>query len=563
MNLNDDKVEKTNPNNKCINMNTSELMVKCLENEGVKYIFGIPGEENLTFLKALKDSKIKFITTRHEQGAAFMADVYGRLTGTPGVCLSTLGPGATNLMTGVADANMDGAPLVALTGQAGTDRMHIVSHQHLDLISMFAPITKWNKQVVRPDTAPEIIRKAFKLAVSEKPGAVHIDLPENIAAMAALGRPLSHGDNEKSYATYNSIERAAAAISSAKNPVILAGNGVIRSKSSQAITDMVEKLRIPVANTFMAKGVVSYKNPFSLWSIGLAQRDYVNRLFEKVDLVIAVGYDLVEYDPKKWNKNENIQIIHIAEEKAEVNKCYIPEVEVIGDISYSINEISKLAHRVDEPVFALHIKTKMEENYESYSDDYSFPMKPQKILYDLRKVMGDDDIVISDVGAHKMWVARHYRSVKPNTCLISNGFASMGIAVPGAVAAKLVNPERKVVAVTGDGGFMMNSQEIETALRIKTPFVTLIFNDACYGLIKWKQQDRFGEDMNVQFTNPDFVMYAQAMGAKGYRITKAEDLIPTLQEALAQNIPAIIDCPVDYSENVKLTNALKEFSIDS
>ncbi|MBX4259566.1 acetolactate synthase large subunit [Clostridium estertheticum] len=556
MDVHESKVHKLDVKKNIEKLNTSELMVQCLENEGVKYIFGIPGEENLTFLHALKGSKIKFITTRHEQGAAFMADVYGRLTGTPGVCLSTLGPGATNLMTGVADANMDGAPLVAITGQAGTDRMHLVSHQHLDLISMFAPITKWNKQIVRPDTAPEIIRKAFKLAIGEKPGAVHIDLPENIASMAVLGRPLAHGDNEKSYATYTSIKRAADAISNAKNPVIIAGNGIIRSKASKALTEMVEKLRIPVANTFMAKGVVSYKNPLSLWSIGLAQRDYVNRFFEKVDLVIAVGYDIVEYDPKKWNKNENIKIIHIAEENAEVNKCYIPEVEVIGDISYSINEISALAHRVLEPVVALHIKTKMEANYESYAKDFSYPLKPQKILYDLRKVMGDDDIVISDVGAHKMWIARHYRAVKPNTCLISNGFASMGIAVPGAVAAKLVNPQRKVVAVTGDGGFMMNSQEIETALRIKTPFVTLIFNDACYGLIKWKQQDRYGEDMNVRFTNPDFVMYAEAMGAKGYRITKAEDLIPILKEALAQNIPAIIDCPVDYSENVKLTNAL-------
>ncbi|MCB2361100.1 acetolactate synthase large subunit [Clostridium estertheticum] len=558
MDVHENEVQKLDVKKNIEKLNTSELMVQCLESEGVKYIFGIPGEENLTFLHALKGSKIKFITTRHEQGAAFMADVYGRLTGTPGVCLSTLGPGATNLMTGVADANMDGAPLVAITGQAGTDRMHLVSHQHLDLISMFAPITKWNKQIVRPDTAPEIIRKAFKLAIGEKPGAVHIDLPENIASMAVLGRPLAHGDTEKSYATYTSIKRAADAISNAKNPVIIAGNGIIRSKASKALTEMVGKLRIPVANTFMAKGVVSYKNSLSLWSIGLAQRDYVNRFFEKVDLVIAVGYDIVEYDPKKWNKNENIKIIHIAEENAEVNKCYIPEVEVIGDISYSINEISALAHRVLEPVVALHIKTKMEANYESYAKDFSYPMKPQKILYDLRKVMGDDDIVISDVGAHKMWIARHYRAVKPNTCLISNGFASMGIAVPGAVAAKLVNPQRKVVAVTGDGGFMMNSQEIETALRIKTPFVTLIFNDACYGLIKWKQQDRYGEDMNVRFTNPDFVMYAEAMGAKGYRITKAEDLIPTLKEALAQNIPAIIDCPVDYSENVKLTNALNK-----
>jgi acetolactate synthase I/II/III large subunit len=542
--------------------NTSALIVKCLENEGVEYIFGIPGEENLAFVEALKNSSIRFITTRHEQGAAFMADVYGRLTGKPGVCLSTLGPGATNLMTGVADANMDGAPLVALTGQAGTDRMHVESHQHLDLVAMFAPVTKWNKQVVRPDTAPEIVRKAFKMAVSEKPGAVHIDLPENIASMSAEGKPLSHGDIEKSFASYSSIERAADAIRNAKNPVILAGNGVIRSKASEAVTEMVDSLRIPVANTFMGKGIVSYKNSLSLWSIGLAQRDYVNRLFEKVDLVIAIGYDIVEYDPKKWNPNGGIKVIHIAEERAEINKCYIPQVEVVGDIVFSVEELCKLVHRKPEPQYALSIRREMEENYESYAGDYSFPMKPQKILYDLRLAMGDEDIVISDVGAHKMWIARHYRCTKPNTCIISNGFASMGIAVPGAVAAKLVNPEKKVVAVTGDGGFLMNSQELETALRIGTPFVTLIFNDSSYGLIKWKQMDRFGSETFVEFTNPDFVKYAEAMGAKGYRIKRAEDLIPTLKEACSLNIPSIIDCPVDYRENVKLTRTLKELELE-
>lgn len=554
--------KKQNNNNSKIKQNTSELIVKCLENEAVEYIFGIPGEENLTFIEALKNSKIKFITTRHEQGAAFMADVYGRLTGKPGVCLSTLGPGATNLMTGVADANMDGAPLVALTGQAGTDRMHVESHQHLDLVSMFAPVTKWNKQVVRPDTAPEIVRKAFKMAISEKPGAVHIDLPENIAAMAADGKPLSHGDLEKSFASYSSIERAADAIRSAKNPVILAGNGVIRSRAGEAVTKMVDTLRIPAANTFMGKGVVSYKNPLSLWSIGLAQRDYVNRLFEKVDLVIAIGYDIVEYAPKKWNPNGNVKIIHIAEEKAEINKCYIPEVEVVGDITFSVEEICKITNKRSEPEFAISIRKEMEENYESYAEDYSFPMKPQKILYDLRQAMGDEDIVLSDVGAHKMWIARHYRCTRPNTCIISNGFASMGIALPGAVAAKIVHPEKKVVAVTGDGGFLMNSQELETALRIGTPFVTLIFNDSSYGLIKWKQMDRYGKETFVEFTNPDFVKYAEAMGAKGYRITKAEDLIPTLEEAFSLKVPAIIDCPVDYSENVKLTRTLKELELE-
>jgi len=538
--------------------NTSDLIVKCLESENVDYIFGIPGEENIAFMNVLKNSSIKFITTRHEQGAAFMADVYGRLTGKPGVCLSTLGPGATNLMTGVADANLDGAPLVAITGQAGTDRMHVESHQYLDLVAMFAPVTKWNKQIVRPDTAPEIIRKAFKTAVSEKPGAVHIDLPENIAAMPVVGEPLRHAEIEKSFASYSSVEKAAIAISRAKRPVILAGNGAIRNKAAASLLNMAETLNIPVANTFMGKGIMPYTHPLSLWSMGLTQRDYVNTVIEKADLVIAVGYDLIEYAPKKWNPKGDIEIIHVCHEKAEINKCYIPLVEVIGDIPDSLYEITRRASKHEDISYAMEIRKEIVKDYESYAKDKSFPMKPQKIIYDLRHVMGEDDIVISDVGAHKMWVARHYHCLKPNTCIMSNGFASMGIAIPGAVAAKLVNPNKKVVAVTGDGGFMMNSQELETAVRIGTPFVTLIFNDSSYGLIKWKQEEKFGESNNISFTNPDFVKYAEAMGLKGYRVNKAEDLVPMLKEALEQKVPTIIDCSVDYRENLKLTNQLKE-----
>lgn len=539
-------------------MSTAELIVKCLEAEGVKYIFGIPGEENLTLLDALEKSSIKFITTRHEQGAAFMADVYGRLTGKPGVCLSTLGPGATNLMTGVADANLDGAPLVAITGQVGTDRMHIESHQYLDLVAMFAPVTKWNKQVVRPDTAPEIVRKAFKKATSGKPGAVHIDLPENIAAMEAPGEPLKHGEIEKSFASNGSIEKAAIAISEAKNPIIIAGNGAIRSCASEALINMAERLNIPVANTFMGKGIIPYTHPLSLWSIGLSQRDYINEVIEKADLIIAVGYDLIEYSPKKWNAKGNINIVHISSQAAEINKCYIPLVEVVGDISDSLYEITRRSKKHEKRSFALNIKEKMIKEYESYAKDASFPMKPQKILYDLRKVMREDDILISDVGAHKLWVARHYRCAKPNTCIISNGFASMGIGIPGAVAAKLVNPDKNIVVVTGDGGFMMNSQELETAVRLKLNFVVLIFTDNGYGLIRWKQEIRYGKSNFVDFTNPDFVKYAESMGLKGYRINKAEDLIPTLKQAMNDKVPVVIDCPVDYSENLKLTNKLKK-----
>ncbi|MBN3894584.1 MAG: acetolactate synthase large subunit [Nostoc sp. NOS(2021)] len=544
-------------------MNTAELLVQCLENEGVQYIFGLPGEENLHVLEALKHSSIKFITTRHEQGAAFMADVYGRLTGKAGVCLSTLGPGATNLMTGVADANLDGAPLVAITGQVGTDRMHIESHQYLDLVAMFAPVTKWNKQIVRPSITPEVVRKAFKRSQSEKPGAVHIDLPENIAAMPVEGKPLRKDSGEKTYASFASIRAAAAAICQAVNPLILVGNGAIRAHASDAVTQFATLLNIPVANTFMGKGVIPYTHQLALWSVGLQQRDFITCGFDNTDLVIAIGYDLIEFSPKKWNRNGEIPIVHIGVSPAEIDSSYIPNAEVVGDISDSLYEILKLADRQGKPdPFAISLRSEIRADYEQYAHDDGFPIKPQKLIYDLRQVMGPDDIVISDVGAHKMWMARHYHCHSPNTCIISNGFAAMGIAIPGALAAKLVHPNRKVVAVTGDGGFMMNSQELETALRVGTPFVTIVFNDGGYGLIEWKQENQFGKGNSsfVHFSNPDFVKFAESMGLKGYRIESALDLIPTLKEALAQDVPTVIDCPVDYRENHRFSQKAGELT---
>jgi acetolactate synthase I/II/III large subunit len=535
-------------------MNTAELLVHCLENEGVEYIFGLPGEENMEVLRALAKSSIRFITTRHEQGAAFMADVYGRLTGKPGVCLSTLGPGATNLMTGVADADLDCAPLIAITGQVGTDRMHIESHQYLDLVKMFEPITKWNAQIVRPSITPEIVRKAFKVSQSEKPGAVHIDLPENIAAMEVDGTPLCTNDTGKIYASYRSLSEAAVIVSKAKNPLILAGNGTIRSQASEALTEFATRLNIPVVNTFMGKGVIPYTHPLAMWTMGLQQRDFITCAFEETDLVIAIGYDLIEFSPKKWNFTGKVPIIHIGETPAEVDSSYIPTVEVVGDIADALVEILHRADRTNKPApHALEVRASIRADYEQYAHDEGFPVKPQKIVYDLRQVMGPDDIVISDVGAHKMWMARHYHCDRPNTCIISNGFAAMGIAIPGAIAAKLIYPDRKIVAVTGDGGFMMNMQELETAVRIGTPFVTLIFNDGGYGLIEWKQQVHYGESAFIKFGNPDFVKLAESMGLKGYRIESAIDLIPTLKDALGQKVPTIIDCPVDYRENMLFT----------
>ncbi|ESA36018.1 acetolactate synthase [Leptolyngbya sp. Heron Island J] len=542
-------------------MNTAELLIRCLENEGVEYIFGVPGEENLQVLQALKHSSIQFVTTRHEQGAAFMADVYGRLTGKAGVCLSTLGPGATNLITGVADANLDRAPLVAITGQVGTDRMHIESHQYLDLVAMFAPVTQWNTQIVRPSNTAEIVRKAFKLAQTGDPGAVHIDLPENIADMEAEGKPLACDRNGKTFAAFDLIQIAADAISRSERPLILIGNGAIRARASAAIMKLVDQLQIPVTNTFMGKGVIPYQHPLALWTVGLQQRDFISCAIDKSDLVITVGYDLVEYPPKKWNPYGQIPIIHVSTTPAEIDSSYVPMVEVIGDLSDSLEQILKRVKRQTQSSYPFQaVRDEMRADYEQYRDDLAFPIKPQKLLYDLRQIMGPDDIVLSDVGAHKMWIARNYHCERPNTCLISNGFASMGIAIPGAIAAKLVYPERKIVAVTGDGGFMMNCQELETALRLGTPFVTIIFNDGGYGLIEWKQRNYYGESAFIKFNNPDFVALAKSFGLQGYRVTATEDFIPTLKDALEADVPAVIDCPIDYGENLLFTEKSRELA---
>ncbi|MEB3164803.1 MAG: acetolactate synthase large subunit, partial [Prochlorothrix sp.] len=390
---------------------------------------------------------------------------------------------------------------------------------------------------------------------------VHIDLPENIAAMEAEGKPLTRDKREKSFAAYRGINEAASLISKAENPLILVGNGAIRANASDSVTEFATQLQIPVANTFMGKGVLPYTHPLALWSVGLQQRDYISCGFDRTDLVIAVGYDLIEYSPKRWNPEGNIPVIHIAANPAEVDSSYIPAVEIVGDISDALEEIQRRTDRGQKkPPYAATLRAAITADYEQYAQDQGFPVKPQKIIYDLRSVMGDEDIVISDVGAHKMWIARHYHCSRPNTCLISNGFAAMGIAIPGAVAAKLVYPDRKVVAVTGDGGFMMNCQELETALRAGTAFVTLIFHDGGYGLIEWKQHNHFGHSSFIQFTNPDFVKFAESMGLKGYRIEKTEDLVPTLQEALAQDVPAVIDCPVDYRENLMFSKKAVELS---
>lgn len=538
-------------------MKAAELFVKCLENEGVEYIFGIPGEENLDVMDALLDSKIQFITVRHEQGAAFMADVYGRLTGKAGVCLATLGPGATNLITGVADANMDHAPCVAIAGQASTHRLHKESHQVLDLEQLFQPITKYSSRILSPNVITEVVRKAFKVAQTEKTGATFIEFPENISEMEIVDHPIDIRNPVPPEPPGSKVESAAKMISEAKNPIILAGNGVIRGKACKELAEFAEKLRIPVANTFMAKGVIPFKHPMALGSAGLQANDYISCGFSKADLIICIGYDLVEYHPYLWHKTKDRNIIHIDQNHAEVDAYYDVVIGVVGDIKHSLQRIAEKASPASgDAMDALRKAVINEMNF--HKDDVSVPLKPQKIIWDLRTAMDMEDIAISDVGAHKMWMSRMFRCEHPNTCLISNGFASMGIAVPGAIAAKLVSPDKKVVAVTGDAGFMMNSQEIETAMRLGTAIVILIWSDNAYGLIEWKQMNQFKRTSNISFSNPDFVKYAESFGAKGYRIKNGEELLPTLKKALADNTVSIIDCPVDYSENLKLTSKLGE-----
>ena len=548
--------EKTAPNQ----LSTAEVLVECLKAEGVKVVFGIPGEENLDLMFALKHSDIRFIPTRHEQGAAFMADVFGRLTGHAGVCLATLGPGATNLVTGVADAFLDGAPLVAITGQVSSEQMQLTSHQYLDLSAMFSPITKRSKVVMRPDTVAEICRLAFKYAEAPKPGSTHIDLPKNVAHMSSPARPLRKQQPPKLYADPASVIEAARLISEAKSPIILAGAGAVRGEASEAVRSMAERLHIPVVQTMMGKGVIPTDSPWRLGVVGIPQHDYIIDAFDEADLVIGVGYDLIECAPTKWHTHP-MKIVNIAGLPADVNQLYEPDVEVTGDLSDSIYQILRTARRDDrpEPTAMLEVGRRLREDFDELAASDAYPMKPARILKDVRSVMGRHDILVSDVGAHKIWIGRDYPCYETRTCLISNGFASMGFSVPGAIAAKLVHPERRVMAVTGDGGFMMNSQELETAVREHVPIVVLIWEDEHYGLIRWKEEEQFGDTFGVGFSNPDFKAYAEAMHCHGYEVTSAAELIPTLEDAFSRDdAPSVVCVRVDYSENMALTERLRE-----
>ena len=541
-------------------MKVSDLFVKCLENEGVLYVFGVPGEENEDLLFSLEKSSIKFVPTRHEQGAAFIADVWGRLTGKAGVCLSTLGPGATNLITGVADANLDKSPVVAITAQTGLSQTHKESHQHVDIISMFRPITKWNMSISSPDSVAEIVRKAFKTAESEKPGATHIELPEDVAKLECSQVPIKVRPVRRPDPDRQALGEAAALISRAKKPLVLAGNGSIRKPASDQLRELVSHCHMPIAHTFMGQGAVSDDSPESLHTIGLGFRDYVMDAVDQADLVITVGYDLAEYAPDAWNPKADKTIIHIDFTPAEVYTHYQPAVEIVADIPATLRELNQLLAKTScklDAAWYVPIRDRIRADIKSYDLKPGQPFTVPGVLNLLREIMGDDDLLISDVGSHKMWIARNFPTRSPNGCIISNGLASMGIALPGGIAAALHNPKRRVVTVMGDGGFMMNSQELETAKRLGVAYTVLIFNDNDYGLISWKQQMSRGSITGTRLTNPDFKRYAESFGIKGYQPRTLQELRSQLRTAVTSGELNVVEIPIDTGVNGELIRKLK------
>jgi acetolactate synthase-1/2/3 large subunit len=519
-------------------------------------VFGIPGEETLDLNESLANSSVSFLPVRHEQGGAFMADMYGRLTGRAGVCLGTLGPGATNLVTAVADAFLDRAPLVALTGQSDMERMHKESHQYIDLVDVMKPITKWNTRVNAPEIIPEVVRKAFKVAESEKPGATHIELPEDVMAMEIDAQPLLRRRNVKPEPGARELLRAADLIRNAINPVALAGNGVVRAGASPALREFTRATGIAVAETFMGKGVLDYQDPKALGTVGLQSRDYALAGFEDADLVIAIGYDLVEHAPKHWNPRKDKKIVVIDSVPAEIDEFFEPEVELVGDIYHVLTRLAEECRDVPHSGGSQRLSEVVMSRFEAAKDDEQFPMQPPRALWEIRKAMGREDILISDVGLHKLWIARMFPAHEPNTVLIANGLAGMGFAVPCGIAAKLVHPERKVVTVNGDGGFLMNVQELETAMRLKTPTINVVWENRQYGSIVWKQDKKFGRHFGVDFTNPDFVKLAEAFGMPARRCESVADFGEHLRWAMGLDLPSLIVLPIDYSLDVAFSEEL-------
>jgi acetolactate synthase-1/2/3 large subunit len=539
----------------------AQLIVRCLENEGVSHVFGIPGEENIGLMEALSASSIRYVLVRHEQAASFMAEVYGRLTGKAGVCSATLGPGAINLLLGVADATTNSTPVVALSAQVGMNRKFKESHQGVDLVSMFAPVTKWSELIATADAVPEMIRKAFKLAQTERPGAVYLAVPEDVESAAAPdgARPLVVNRPRPDEPSASQLARAAEVLRAARHPIVLAGHGAARAGASDAVRDFAERLGVPVATTFHGKGVMPDDHPLALGAVGFMRHDYVNFGFDQADAIVAVGYELQEFDPVRIDPNTDKKIIHIHRFPAEVDVHYEVEVGLQAEISRTLDALGSAIEERFQPNPAQHrIREMLDAELERGREDDRFPLSPARIVADTRAALWPSDIVLVDTGALKMWMARLYPTYEPNTCLISNGLSTMAWTVPGAIGAKIARPDARILVATGDGAFLMNSQEIETAVRERIPMVVLIWVDDAYGLIKWKMELEIGRSVDIAFGNPDFVAYAESFGARGHRINAPDELLPTLRHALAEDTVSIIACPVDYSANLQLTDALGE-----
>ena len=536
-------------------MKASDLFVKALEAEGVEYIFGIPGEENLDLLESLRTSTIKLILTRHEQGAGFMAATYGRLTGKVGVCLATLGPGATNLVTPAAYAQLGAMPMLMITGQKPIKTSKQGRFQVIDIVDMMRPITKFTAQVVSGDRIPSMVREAFRLAHEERPGAVHIELPEDIAVETTTQPLLSPSLTRRPIAEYKAIANAIDMIEQATSPLLLIGAGANRKLTAKMLREFVDKTSIPFVTTQMGKGVLNESDPRFAGNTALSDNDFVHRAIERADLIINVGHDVVEKPPFFMHHNGK-KVIHINFESAAVDPVYFPQAEVIGDIANSVWQIKEGIE--PQEAWKLDFYKDVHEAYVQHraeaENDSRFPILPERFVRDIRKVMPDEGIVTLDNGVYKIWFARNYPAYHPNTLLLDNALASMGAGLPSAIAAKLVKPDVPVLSVCGDGGFMMNSQEIETAVRLKLDLVVIILRDDAYGMIKWKQAHMTFDEFGLDYHNPDFVKYAQSYGAKGWRVDSADILIPIVESCLNNPGVHVIDCPVDYSQNDKTLN---------
>ena len=535
-------------------MKASDLFIQALENEGVEYIFGIPGEENLDLLESLRKSKkIKLILTRHEQGAAFMAATYGRLTGKAGVCLATLGPGATNFTTPAAYGFLGGFPLVMITGQKPIKKSKQGQFQIIDVVQLFAPICKMTKQIVNANTIPSLVREAFRVAEEEKPGPVLLELPEDIAEEPAdMVDLIPPGERHYAIAGTNIIQTAAEAIKNAKRPLLLIGAGANRKEARRAISDFIGMIGVPFCNTQMGKGVVDESSSYFLGTAALSDKDYLHDYIKASDLIVNIGHDVVE-KPPFFMEHGGTKVIHVNYKSAQVDQVYFPQIEVVGDIALSIDALAAaLGSKLDIDLGDFEkVRDNVKENIFRLAEEPTFPMRPQEIVSEIRNLMGYHDIIALDNGVYKIWFARNYLAFQPNTILLDNALATMGAGLPSAMLAALIHPNRKVMSICGDGGFMMNSQEIETAVRLNLNLVVLILNDNSYGMIRWKQAGSGFEDWGLEYNNPDFVKYAESYGAHGHSITSVTGFIETVDRAYRQGGVHLIDLPVDYSQNVK------------